>query len=102
MLTQSTFNKLQVQLILREKLDKTYAAILTAQVSNGFHEDAKEAALLWAEGKSAAECGIGGRNVQECSRSYSCSEFQAICILNELESDPKAFEKAVLGKGGRE
>lgn len=94
--TLSIFQKLQQRLIREESLPVAYTAILAAQALYCFNHDAREAAKRWAEGGSIADFSVAGSTVADIRDSIGGSEFQALCVLNAVETRYDAFADALL------
>lgn len=90
------FSEIQNKLIVEEKLNMVYAAILTAHIKEFFSDKAKEAVSDWVLGKDISDTKIGENTVKDIVNEIKCTPIQAVCILNAVERDIEIFEDAVL------
>lgn len=90
-----TFAQMQKRLIAEEGLSPAWAAILAETALYRFGPDAQAAALEWMNGNLEEGRTIGGVSVAEVRGDTGATAFQAICILDSLNTDPDRLQPAV-------
>lgn len=93
---QNLFNQIQTRIIVKEKLSLINAAIMTANVLNRFADETKDAVIRWSKGEDVTDFSYQGTTVSAIIHQLQCSEFQAVCILDEVGVNRNSFATALL------
>ena len=90
-----TFARMQNRLIAEEGLSPAWAAILAEMALYRFGSEAREAAMAWMDGGLSDDRRVGGATVGEARDATGATPFQALCILDSLNTDPARLQPAV-------
>lgn len=90
-----TFARMQNRLIAEEGLSPAWAAILAETALYRFGSEARKAAMAWMDGGLSDDRRIGGATVGEARDATGATPFQALCILDSLNTDPARLQPAV-------
>lgn len=90
-----TFARMQNRLIAEEGLSPAWAAILAETALYRFGPEARAAAVEWMNGELSNDRRVGGATVGEAREETGATPFQALCILDSLNTDPARLQPAV-------
>ena len=90
-----TFARMQNRLIAEEGLSPAWAAILAETALYRFGSEARKAAMAWMDGGLSDDRRIGGATVGGARDATGATPFQALCILDSLNTDPARLQPAV-------
>ena len=89
------FAKMQNRLIAEEGLSPVWAAILAETALYRFGPEAREAAMEWVNGALSDDRRVGAATVKAVREETGATPFQALCVLDSLNSDPARLSPAV-------